>query len=71
MTGYKLGRDFAALLIEAQITALREQLLAQELLLKVLLTAVERLGVNFVWPGDDEPEVSDQGIPNPVAPGNS
>ncbi len=52
MTDHGLGHDFTALPIEAQITALREQLIAQELLLKVLLTAVERLGVEFVWPDD-------------------
>ena len=55
MTDHRLGRGFAAQPIEAQITALREQLLAQELLLTVLLTAVERLGVEFVWPDHDGP----------------
>ena len=52
MTDHRLGRGFAALPIEEQITALREQLLAQELLITILLTAVERLGVNFVRPDD-------------------
>ena len=61
MTDHRLGRGFAALPIEEQITALREQLLAQELLLTVLLTAVERLGVEFVWPGDGEPAGDEDG----------
>ncbi len=59
MTDHGLGRGFAAQPIEAQITALREQLLAQELLLKVLLSAVERLGVEFVWLDDDGPTDGD------------
>ena len=54
MTDHRLGRAFAELPIEEQITALREHLLAQEVLITVLLAAVEKLGVAFVWP-DDEP----------------
>ena len=59
MTDHRLGRGFAAQPIEEQITALREQLLAQEMMIKVLLTAVERLGVDFVWPDDDGPTDGD------------
>ena len=35
--------------------ALRDHALGQELLIRVLLAAVERLGVTFVWPDDTGP----------------
>ena len=59
MTGGKLGRGFAELPIEEQVQALRDNAIAQELLIKVLYTAVERLGVTFAWPGDGEPASGD------------
>jgi hypothetical protein len=60
MSAHRLGRGFEALPIEEQVRALRDHALGQELLIRVLLTAVERLGVHFVWPGDeDEPAVGE------------
>ncbi len=43
----KLGRGFADLPIEEQVQALRDHLVTQELLIKILLGAVEALGVTF------------------------
>ena len=54
MSASRLGRGFAELPIEGRMRALRDHALGQELLIRVLLAAVERLGVTFVWP-DEEP----------------
>ena len=53
MTGGKIGRGFADLPIEEQVRALRDHALGQELVIAVLFKAVERLGVDFVWPDDE------------------
>ncbi len=66
MSAHRLGRGFADLPIEEQIRALRERVLKQELMIKILLTAVERLGIDFVFPGDEDgPEDADRGMPAP------
>ncbi len=43
----KLGRGFADLPIEEQVQALRDHALGQELLIRLLLEAVQRLGIEF------------------------
>ncbi len=52
MSDHRLGRGFEALPVEDQVRALRDHAIGQELLIRVLMTAVERLGVRFVWPDD-------------------
>ena len=61
MSGGKVGRGFAALPLEEQVRALRDPALGQELVIAVLFTAVERLGVTFVWPGDEDADERDAG----------
>ncbi len=51
MSVNKLGRGFADLPIEEQVQALRDHALGQELLIKVLLEAVQRLGIEFTANG--------------------
>ena len=53
MSTSKIGRGFADLPIEEQVRALRDHALGQELVIAVLFTAVERLGVDFIWPDDE------------------
>ena len=55
MTGSKIGRGFAELPIEEQVQALRDHALGLELTIMILLAAVEKLGVDFVWPGEGKP----------------
>ncbi len=40
------------LTVEERVQALRNQAVSQEILIKVLMQAVERLGVTFTW-GDE------------------
>ncbi len=54
MNDHRLGRDFKDLPIEEQVRALRDHAIGQELLIHVLLTAIERLGVDVVWRDDGE-----------------
>ncbi len=61
MSVERIGRGFEALPIEEQVRALRDHALGQELLIRVLLAAVERLGVTFVWPGDEDEPSADEG----------
>ncbi len=56
MTEHRLGRGFDALRLEEQVRALRDHAVGQELVIAVLFKAVERLGVEFIWPGDGGPE---------------
>ena len=56
MSAERIGRGFEALPIEDQVQALRDHALGQELLIGVLLTAVEWLGVTLVWGDEDETE---------------
>ncbi len=51
MTTHRLGRNFKNLPIEDQVQALRDHALGQELLIKILLGAVEKLGVTFTMGG--------------------
>ena len=46
------------LTVEERVQALRNQAVTQEILIKVLMQAVERLGVTFTW--GDEPEQPDE-----------
>ncbi len=59
MSASGFGRGFEDLPIEEQVKALRDHAIAQELLIAMLLTAVKRLGVEFVWPGETGPPESD------------
>ena len=59
MTDHTLGRGFAALSIEERVRALRAHALGQELTITILLAAVEKLGVDFVWPVEGTPASSD------------
>ena len=55
MTDHGLGHGFDALPLEAQVRALRDHAIGQELMVAVMFEAVKRLGVNVVWPADDGP----------------
>ena len=61
MTESKIGRGFGDLPLEAQVQALRDHALVQEILVRLLLESVSRLGVTFTAdgeplnPADDEP----------------
>ena len=48
----KLGRGFEDLPIEAQVKALRDRAIGQELLIRVLLEAARQLGVTFTADGE-------------------
>ncbi len=51
MTTHRFGTNFKNLPIEEQVQALRDHAITQELLIKVLLGAVEKLGVTFTMDG--------------------
>ena len=53
-----LGREWPTLTVEEQLDALRTHAIGQEVLIKVLMQAVERLGVTFTW--GDESEQPDE-----------
>ena len=55
MTDRRLSRGFEGLPLAEQVRALRDHAFGQELVFAVLFKAVERPGVEFVWPGDDGP----------------
>ena len=56
-----IGREWPTLTTEERLEALRDHAIGQEVLVKVLMQAVERLGVTFtrgdqpLKPADDEP----------------
>ena len=53
-----IGREWPTLTTEEQLAALRTHAIGQEVLIKVLMQAVERLGVTFTW--GDESEQPDE-----------
>ena len=53
-----IGREWPTLTVEEQLDALRTHAIGQEVLIKVLMQAVERLGVTFTW--GDESEQPDE-----------